>query len=96
MKSISVTEARSHLRTLLAEAEQDLGPIFLVSRSRVRGVLLSLSAYESLSRRAEQEVDKVYHQRMEALQALTALRERLPPMPTTIQEDLDALRSERS
>ena len=58
LRSISVSEARARLATLIEQAEGG-EPYFLVSRSRVRAVLMGIGQYDTLLERLEDLEDSL-------------------------------------
>jgi len=57
-RSISVSEARALLASLIEQAEGG-EPFFLVSRSRVRAVLMGIAQYDALLERLEDLEDSL-------------------------------------
>jgi prevent-host-death family protein len=58
LRSISVSEARALLASLIEQAEGG-EPFFLVSRSRVRAVLMGIAQYDALLERLEDLEDSL-------------------------------------
>jgi len=58
MKSISVSQARAQLANLIEQVEGG-EPCFLVSRSRVRAVLMGIPQYDALLERLEDLEDSL-------------------------------------
>jgi len=58
LKSISVSEARALLASLIDQVESG-EPYFLVSRSRVRAVLMGIGQYDALLERLEDLEDSL-------------------------------------
>jgi len=58
LKSISVSEARALLASLIEQVESG-EPYFLVSRSRVRAVLMGIAQYDALLERLEDQEDSL-------------------------------------
>ena len=58
LRSISVSEARALLASLIEQVESG-EPFFLVSRSRVRAVLMGIAQYDALLERLEDLEDSL-------------------------------------
>ena len=58
LRSISVSEARALLASLIEQVERG-EPFFLVSRSRIRAVLMGIAQYDALLERLEDLEDSL-------------------------------------